>query len=191
MWRWLLIASNSMTEKDIKRNYLDSALGTALYILKSIDEGHSKKEIIQSLDNNKQLVLVWIQYLKTLSWLGEDTRGNLRVLDDGKSRIQQYEMALSLKLHDTSNISKQYELDKCQQEMINFYHSAFTKFIETTLTDYWNYLWLQTLPITNMITETYAAALNRLINESRTASKAVNEAIFANIEAFSTAISEK
>jgi hypothetical protein len=192
MWRWLLIASNSMTEKDIKRNYLDSALGTALYILKSIDEGQSKKEIIQSLDNNEQLVLVWIQYLKTLSWLEEDTRGNLRVSADGKSRIQQYEMALSLKLQDTSNImGRQYELDKCQQEMINFYHSAFTKFMEITLMDYWNYLWLQTLPITNMITETYAAALNRLINESKTASKAVNEAIFANIEVFSTAILEK
>jgi hypothetical protein len=174
-----------MTEKDIKKNYVDSALGTALYILKSIDEGQSKKEIIQSLDNNEQLVLVWIQYLKTLSWLEEDTRGNLRVLDDGRSRIQQYEMALSLKLQDTSNImSRQYELDKYQQEVINFYHSAFTKFMETTLTDYWNYLWLQTLPITNIITETYAAALNRLINESRTASKAVNEAIFANIESF-------
>lgn len=177
-----------MTEKDIKKNYLDSALGTALYILKSIDEGQSKKEVIQSLDNNEQLVLVWIQYLKTLSWLEEDTRGNLRVLDDGKSRIQQYEMALSLKLQDINNISRQYELDKCQQEMINFYYSAFTKFMETTLTDYWNYLWLQTFPITNTITETYAAALNRLINESRTASKAVNEAIFANIEVFSTAL---
>jgi hypothetical protein len=181
-----------MTEKDIKKNYLDSALGTALYILKSIDEGQTRKEIIQSLDNNEQLVLVWIQYLKTLSWLEEDTRGNLRVLDDGKSRIQQYEIAFSLKLQDTNNISRKYELDKCQQEMINFYHSTFTKFMEITLMDYWNwnYLWLQTLPNTNMITETYAAALNRLINESRTASKAVNEAIFANIEVFSTAILE-
>ena len=183
-----------MTEKDIKKNYVDSALGTALYILKSIDEGQSKKEIIQCLDNNEQLVLVWIQYLKTLSWLEEDTRGNLRVLDDGKSRIQQYEMALSLKLQDASNINRQYELDKYQQEIVNFYHSAFTKFMETTLMDYWNWnwnLWPQTLPITNMITETYAAALNRLINESRTASKSVNEAIFSNIEVFSTAILEK
>jgi hypothetical protein len=63
--------------------------------------------------------------------------------------------------------------------------------METTLTDYWNYLWLQTLPITNMTTETYAATLNRLTNESKTASKAVNEVIFANIEVFSTAILEK
>jgi hypothetical protein len=54
-----------MTERNIKRNYVDSASGTALYILKSIDEGQSKNEIIQGLDNNKQLVLVWIQYLKT------------------------------------------------------------------------------------------------------------------------------
>lgn len=180
-----------MTEMDIKENYVDTALGTALYILKSIDEGQSKKEIIQSLDNNEQLVLVWIQYLKTLNWLEEDTRGNLRVLDDGKSRIQQYEIAISLKMQDTNQISQQYELDKYQQEMINFYHPAFTRFMETTLMDYWNYLWLQTLPVTNMITEIYAAALNRLINESRTVSKAVNEAIFANIEVFSTAILEK
>lgn len=34
-------------KKDIKKNYVDSALGTAIYILKSIDEGQSKKEIIQ------------------------------------------------------------------------------------------------------------------------------------------------
>jgi hypothetical protein len=178
-------------KKDIKENYLDSALGTALYILKSIEEGQSKKEIIQSLDNNEQLVSIWIQYLKALSWLKEDTRGNLRVLDDGKSRIQQYEMAISLKLQDANNISRQFELGKCQQEMINFYHFAFAKFTETTLMDYWNYLWLQTLPFTSWVTETYAATFNKLINESKIATKAVNEAIFANIEVFSTAILEK
>jgi hypothetical protein len=116
---------------------------------------------------------------------------HLRVLDDGKSRIQQYEMAISLELQDNNNTSRQYELDKCQQEMINFYHSAFAKFMETALMDYWSYLWLQTLPITNTITETYVAALNRLINESKTASQAVNKAIFANIEVFNTVILEK
>jgi hypothetical protein len=174
-------------KKDIKENYQDSALGTALYILKSIEEGQSKKEIIQSLDNNEQLVSIWIQYLKALSWLKEDTRGNLRVLDDGKSRIQQYEMAISLKLQDANNISRQFEFGKCQQEMINFYHFAFAKFMETTLMDYWNYFWSQILPITNRITEIYAAALNRLVNDTKTASKTANEVIFANIEVFSAA----
>jgi hypothetical protein len=185
--------SNSMTEnptnnkKDIKKNYVDSALGTAIYILKSIDEGQSKKEIIQSLDNNEQLVSVWIQYLKTLSWLEENTQGNLRVLNDGKSRIQQYEIAISSKVQDANNISQQHELDKYQQEMIDFYHAAFAKFIETTLMDYWNYFWSQTLPITNRITEIYAVALNRLVNDTKTASKTANEVIFANIEVFSAA----
>jgi hypothetical protein len=187
------MVSNSMTEnptnnkKDIKKNYVDSALGTALYILKSIDEGQSKKEIIQSLDNNEQLVSVWIQYLKTLSWLEENTQGNLRVLDDGKSRIQKYEIAISSKVQDANNISRQHELDKYQQEMIDFYHAASTKFMETTLMDYWNYFWSQTLPITNRITEIYAVAINRLVNDTKTASKTVNEVVFANIEVFSAA----
>jgi hypothetical protein len=75
--------------------------------------------------------------------------------------------------------------------MINFYHFAFAKFMETTLMDYWNYLWLQALPFTSYVTETYAATFNKLINESKTATKAVNEAIFANIEVFSTAILKK
>jgi hypothetical protein len=187
--------SNSMTEnptnnkKDIKKNYVDSALGTAIYILKSIDEGQSKKEIIQSLDNNEQLVSVsvWIQYLKTLGWLEENTQGNLRVLNDGKSRIQQYEIAISSKVQDANNISRQHELDKYQQEMIDFYHAAFAKFIETTLMDYWNFFWSQILPIINRITEIYAAALDRLVNDTKTASKTANEVIFANIEVLSAA----
>jgi hypothetical protein len=71
--------------------------------------------------------------------------------------------------------------------MIDFYHAAFAKFIETTLMDYWNYFWSQTLPITNRITEIYAAALHRLVNDTKTASKTANEVIFANIEVFSAA----
>ena len=148
-------------KKDINKNYVDSALGTAIYILKSIDEGQSKKEIIQSLDNNEQLVSVWIQYLKTLSWLEENTQGNLRVLNDGKSRIQQYEVAISLKVQDANNISQQHELDKYQQEMIDFYHAAFAK-IRPTLMDYWNYFWSQTLPITNRITEIYLSGSQQI-----------------------------
>jgi hypothetical protein len=145
-------------KKDIRKNYVDSALGTAIYILKSIDEGQSKKEIIQSL-----------------------------VLNDGKSRILQYEIAISSKVQDANNISQQHELDKYQQEMIDFYHAAFAKIMETTLMDYWNYFWSQTLPITNRITEIYAAALNRLVNDTKTASKTANEVIFANIEVFNAA----
>ena len=40
---------------------MDSALGTALYILRGLDEGQNKYEIIQRLDNNEQLVTVWLE----------------------------------------------------------------------------------------------------------------------------------
>ena len=87
---------------------MDSALGTALHILRCIDEDQSTKEIIQSLDNNEQLVSVWIQYLKAISWLKEDTQGNLVATDDGKARIQRYEMTITSKLQDTNLISREH-----------------------------------------------------------------------------------
>ena len=62
------------SKNTIKKSHMDSALGTALHILRCIDEDQSTKEIIQSLDNNEQLVSVWIQYLKAISWLKEDTQ---------------------------------------------------------------------------------------------------------------------
>ena len=58
---------------NIKKNYIDSALGTAFYILRCINKGQSRQQIIQSLDNNELLVSVWIQYLKAIGWLKEDT----------------------------------------------------------------------------------------------------------------------
>jgi hypothetical protein len=94
-------------KNDIKKNYMDSALGTALYILRCIHEGQSRKEIIQSLDNNVQHVEVWIQYLKAISWLKEDTQGNLLASEDGKLRIQQFEKAIESKLQETNSIIRQ------------------------------------------------------------------------------------
>ena|SRR5687767_12137220 len=89
-------------KNDIKRNYTDSAFGTALYILRCIHDGQSRKEIVQSLDSNVQYVTVWIQYLKAVSWLKEDTQGNLLASEDGKLRIQQYEKVIASKLHETN-----------------------------------------------------------------------------------------
>jgi hypothetical protein len=175
-------------KSNIKKGHIDSALGTALYILRSIDEGQSREEIMQSLDNNEQLVSVWIQYLKSISWLKEDTQGNLLASEDGKSRIQQYEMAISSRLQDTDIISQQYETDKYQKEMVYFSQSAYAKFMETCVTYYWNSYWWWTLPLTDRIAETYAAALSRLVDNTKTVSKAVNEALSTNIRVLSTPI---
>ena len=88
-----------MTNGPIKRNnvnemhHLDSALGTALYILRGLDEGQNKYAIIQRLDNNEQLVTVWIQYLRDVGWLKEDIPGNPLATESGKLWIQRYEKA--------------------------------------------------------------------------------------------------
>ncbi|HKG89982.1 MAG TPA: hypothetical protein VKA95_16835 [Nitrososphaeraceae archaeon] len=133
-------------KNDIEKNYMDSALGIALYILRCIDKGQSIKEIIQSLNNNEQLVSVWIQYLKANGWLKEDIQRNLLASEDGL-------------------------LDKYQEEMVHSFYSVYAKFMETTL-DYWNYFWSQTLSITNRIAESYAVALSRLVHNTKTASRA-------------------
>jgi hypothetical protein len=173
---------------NIKKNYIDSALGTAFYILRCINKGQSRKQIIQSLDNNERLVSVWIQYLKAIGWLKEDTQRNLLASDDGKSRIQQYEVAIS-KLHDANIISRRHESDTHQEEIVYSFQSAYAKFMETIVRYCWNcYWWWILLPVTNRITEIYAAAINRLVDNTKDAGKAANEVLSAHIKLFRAAI---
>ena len=154
-------------KNDIKKSHMDSALGTALYILRCIHEGQSRKEIVKSLDSNVQYVTVWIQYLKAISWLKEDTQGNLLASEDGKLRIQQYEKAIESKLHETNSTYQKFENDKYQEELAHSFQSAYAKFIETSVMYYWNYYWWWILPISNRITETYTAAVCRLLDNTR------------------------
>jgi predicted transcriptional regulator len=139
-------------KNNIKKSHMNSALGTALHILRCIDECQSRKEIIQSLDNNEQLVSVWIQYLKAISWLKEDTQGNLVASDDGKARIQRYEMTIASKLQDTNIISRKHNSDKYQEEIVNSFQSAYAKFIEITVMYCWNFYWLW-IPTMNRLAE--------------------------------------
>ena len=154
-------------KNDIKKSHMNSALGTALHILRCIDEDQSRKEIIQSLDNNEQLVSVWIQYLKAISWLKEDAQGNLLASEDGKLRIQQYEKAIESKLHETNSTYQKFKNDKYQEELVHSFQSAYAKFIETSVMYYWNFYWWWILPISNRITETYTVAVCRLLDNTR------------------------
>jgi hypothetical protein len=166
-------------KNDIKKRYMDSALGTALHILRCIDEGQSTKDIIQSLDGNEQLVSVWIQYLKAISWLKEDIQGNLLASDDGKARMQRYEMTIASKLQDTNIISREHDSDKYQKEIVNSFQSAYAKFMETTVMSCWSYYWWWILPVTNRMAETYAIAFSILVDNTRAVKKAANEALSA------------
>ena len=167
------------SKNTIKKSHMDSALGTAFHILRCIDEGQSTKEIIQSLDSNEQLVSVWIQYLKAISWLKEDTRGNLLASEDGKLWIHRYDAATSSKLKDTNIISREHESDKYQEEIVNSFQSVYAKFMETTVMSCWSYYWWWILPVTNRMAETYAVAVSILVDKTRAVSKAANEALSA------------
>ena len=147
------------SKNTIKKSNMDSALGTALYILRCIDEDQSTKEIIQSLDNNEQLVSVWIQYLKAISWLKEDTQGNLVATDDGKARIQRYEMTITSKLQDTNLINQEHNSDKYQQEIVNSFQSAYAKFMEITVMSCWSYYWWW-IPTMNRLAESQMQRLS-------------------------------
>ena len=147
------------SKNTIKKSHMDSALGTALHILRCIDEDQSRKEIIQSLDNNEQLVSVWIQYLKAISWLKEDTQGNLVASDDGKARMQRYEMAIASKLQDTNIISQEHDSDKYQQEIVNCFQSSYAKFMEITVMSCWSYCWWW-IPTVNRLVESQMQRLS-------------------------------
>ena len=146
-------------KNDIKKSHMNSALGTALHILRCIHEGQSRKDIIQSLDNNEELVSVWIQYLKAISWLKEDTQGNLVATDDGKARIQRYEMTITSKLQDTNLISREHNSDKYQQEIVNSFQSAYAKFMEITVMSCWSYCWWW-IPTVNRLVESQMQRLS-------------------------------
>ena len=166
-------------KNDIKKSHMNSALGTALHILRCIHEGQSRKDIIQSLDNNEELVSVWIQYLKAISWLKEDTQGNLLATEDGKLWIHRYDAATSSKLKDTNIISREHESDKYQEEIVNSFQSAYAKFMGTTVMSCWSYYWWWILPVANRMAETYAAAFSILVDNTRAVNKAANQALSA------------
>jgi hypothetical protein len=162
----------------IKKSHMNSALGTALYILRCIHEGQSRKEIIQSLDNNEKLVSVWIQYLKAISWL-KDTQGNLLATEDGKLWIHRYDAATSSKLKDTNINCREHESDKYPEEIVNSFQSAYAKFMEITVMSCWSYYWWWILPVANRMAETYAVAFSILVDNTRAVNKAANQALSA------------
>jgi hypothetical protein len=94
-----MISESIKKDNESGMHHLDTALGTALYILRGLDEGQSRNEITRRLDNNERLVIVWIQYLKAIGWLKEDTPGNPLATENGKLWMQRYEKAISSNLY--------------------------------------------------------------------------------------------
>lgn len=174
--------------------YMKSAIGTAIYILKCIEEGQSKKEIIDSLDNNEQLVYVWIEYLIGIRWLEEDAKGNLLASVDGKLWIKRYNEILLPKQQEDNIQATLENTDnndnvKSQEKVIDSFQSRWAEFIETILpyrAQLWNfYCWL---PVIKEIAETYQMMASRLVDNSIAAGRAANQTLSANMEVLSSSM---
>ena len=63
-----------------------SALKQALYILKSISEGRSRRDIVEEFDGDEQLVSIWIDFLNEHGWLVEGSN-KLIVTEYGRMMI--------------------------------------------------------------------------------------------------------
>jgi hypothetical protein len=62
--------------KDTKPTYLSGLTG-AIYILKCLSDGLSKDQIIYDIfEGDRQLVFIWIEFLKNHHWLVENESSN-------------------------------------------------------------------------------------------------------------------
>ncbi|MGB6672220.1 MAG: hypothetical protein WBE34_07295 [Candidatus Nitrosopolaris sp.] len=64
------------------------ALKQALYILKCISEGQSRKDIVDEFEGDAQLVSIWIDFLHEHGWLVEENNNKLTLTEDGGKMIR-------------------------------------------------------------------------------------------------------
>ena len=63
-----------------------SALEQALYVLKCISEGRSRKDVVEEFDGDEQLVSIWIGFLNEHGWLVEGNN-KLTVTEKGRMMV--------------------------------------------------------------------------------------------------------
>jgi predicted transcriptional regulator len=67
---------------------LFSALTQAIFILKCLSYGQTKHQIVYGKFNgDMQLVSIWVNFLKEMGWLKENTEGQLEITEEGKTWI--------------------------------------------------------------------------------------------------------
>jgi hypothetical protein len=74
---------------------LFSALTQAIFILKCLSDGQNKHQIIyDKFNGDVQLVSMWMDFLKEMSWLKENTAGELEITEAGKTWIGKCHFAI-------------------------------------------------------------------------------------------------
>jgi hypothetical protein len=59
-------------------------LNQALYILHCLGEGHSNEQIVQKFDGDKQLVDMWMSFVKHNHWIEKDRLGQWQLTEKGR-----------------------------------------------------------------------------------------------------------
>jgi hypothetical protein len=75
---------------------LFSALTQVIFILKCLSSnGQTKNQIIyDKFNGDRQLVSIWIDFLKEMRWLKENTAGQLEITEEGKTWINRCHFAI-------------------------------------------------------------------------------------------------
>jgi hypothetical protein len=60
-------------------------LNQAIFIMRYIDLGKSKQEIVKRFNGDEQLVDLWISYMRHNHWLESNNTGGLKVTDKARS----------------------------------------------------------------------------------------------------------
>ena len=73
-----------------------SPLQQSLYVLDALEKGMTKDQIVQSFDGDKELVSVWMDFIKSMNWLEKNnvktvlTVDSFTVTDAGKHALEKY-----------------------------------------------------------------------------------------------------
>jgi hypothetical protein len=126
------------------------------------------------------------QYRQTVNRALDETKDNIRrSTDEARREIPRYTQAVNEYQEQTIQASREIAdnyIDS-QKQIINSLQSAWVPFAENTYGVFWNY-WVSP----RRTTELYARAVSSVADNTIAVTRLVNNAVFANMEAFRTSV---
>jgi hypothetical protein len=126
------------------------------------------------------------QYRQTVNRALDETRDNIRrSTDEARKEIPRYTQAVNDYQEQTIQSSREIADNyiQSQKEIINSLQSAWVPFTENAYGLFWNY-WVSP----RRTTELYARAVSSVADNTIAITRLVNNAVFANMEAFRTLV---
>ena len=68
-----------------------SGLKQAMYVLSRLYDGAPEKSIVESCDKDRQVIEIWIEFLKERNWIIRDSSNTKwELTEDGKNQVTSY-----------------------------------------------------------------------------------------------------